>query len=145
MTDVASVLTLQDMAVGRTETVSWQVTGEEVDAFAELSGDHNPLHISGEYAKAKGFADRVAHGFLLGAKLSGLIGMRLPGEKCLLLEQSLSYPNPVYPGDLIEIRAEIRNIETEFALIELRVRASKQENGKRVTVARGTVTCQIQS
>jgi 3-hydroxybutyryl-CoA dehydratase len=71
---------LKDIVVGQAVDHVWQVTVKQIDQFALLSGDYNPLHVSAEYAVDNGYQDRVAHGFLFGAQLSGIIGMLLPGE-----------------------------------------------------------------
>lgn len=136
-------IALSDLVVGQCSQVTWHVTETELDQFAALSGDHNPLHMDADYAGDHGFAARVAHGFLLGAKLSGLIGMTLPGRRCLLLEQSLAYPNPVYPGDTVDITATVQDIHAELSLITLKVRATVQRDDARVTVGRGSATCKI--
>ena len=86
---------LKDFVVGQTVNHVWQVTIEQIDQFALLSGDHNPLHVSAKYAVDNGYQDRVAHGFLFGAQLSGIIGMLLPGERCLLLEEQLAFPEAI--------------------------------------------------
>ena len=63
---------------GTVASLVWQVETEEITAFAALSGDWNPLHVDGEYARSAGYQSEVAHGMLLGAKFSGLFGMQLP-------------------------------------------------------------------
>lgn len=143
--DKARALSFDDLEVGLCETLVWQPTADEIDEFARLSGDHNPLHMDAAYARAQGFADRVAHGYLQGAKISGMIGMRLPGERCLLLEQSIAYPNPVYPGDEVTIELKLREMREELGLVELKVKAVKIVDGKKVTTARGAITCKLLS
>ena len=86
---------LKDIVVGQTVNHIWQVTIEQIDQFSLLSGDYNPLHVSAEYAVSNGYQDRIAHGFLFGAQLSGIIGMLLPGERCLLLEEQLAFPEAI--------------------------------------------------
>ena len=100
---------LEDIAVGQVVDCVWQVTAKQIDQFSILSGDHNPLHVSTKYAMDNGYQDRVAHGFLFGAKLSGIIGMLLPGKRCLLLEEQLAFPNPIYPKDTIKLENVLIN------------------------------------
>lgn len=138
-------LSFDDLAEGLEDEVEWTVTEGEIDAFAELSGDVNPLHMDQTYARDAGYDGRVAHGFLLGAKLSGLIGTKLPGRRCLLVGQQLDYPNPIYVGDRITISGRIADRRDEFNLVTLKVRAAKSARGETVTVARGTVTCKVLS
>jgi len=140
-------LELSDIYLGQTVDYIHTVTESEIDRFAELSGDFNPLHISDNYAIDNGFKERVAHGFLLGAYISGVIGMLLPGRRCLLLDEQLSFPKPVYPGDRVTIYCVVAEIWEDLSMFEIRVRMKKKDNStnKVVTVARGKVQCQIRS
>jgi 3-hydroxybutyryl-CoA dehydratase len=139
MTEVAD-LTIDDLPAGRSEASVWQVREDEIDAFAALSGDVNPLHMDAGYARLNGFEERVAHGYLLGAKVSGFIGTRLPGRRCLLLEASMDYPNPVYAGDEVTIEGEVAEVWPDRGLVRIRIRA----HAKR-PVGRGWVLCRVLS
>lgn len=130
------------LRVGMVDEMSWTVDNALVDAFAALSGDHNPLHVDAAYARANGFPDRISHGFLLGAKVSAFIGMLTPGRRCLLLEESLAFPNPVFPGDTITLRGEVVELWPEQAMMRLKVKATKTAvTGKLVVVGRGSILC----
>ena len=130
---------LKDIVVGQAVDYVWEVTAKQIDQFALLSGDYNPLHVSTEYAVDNGYHDRVAHGFLFGAQLSGIIGMLLPGKRCLLLEEHLAFPSPIYPKDTILINCTVREIWEDLSLIELKVKAKKKmiDGREGQTVARG--------
>ena len=147
MNDTAIDNRLDELAVGDTAQTVWHVTEEEIKKFAALSGDRNPLHMDSDYARSCGFEDQLAHGLLIGAKISGVIGMQLPGKRCLLLEQKLSYPNPLYPGDCASVKVEIQTVHTELSVIELKVTVEKlSAAGAPVSkIARGKVTCKILS
>jgi 3-hydroxybutyryl-CoA dehydratase len=119
---------LKDIVVGQAVDYVWEVTAKQIDQFALLSGDYNPLHVSTEYAVDNGYHDRVAHGFLFGAQLSGIIGMLLPGKRCLLLEEHLAFPSPIYPKDTILINCTVREIWEDLSLIELKVKAKKEND-----------------
>ena len=138
---------LKDIFVGQEVDHVWQVTAKQIDQFALLSGDYNPLHVSAKYAVDNGYQDRVAHGFLFGAQLSGIIGMLLPGERCLLLEEQLAFPEPIYPKDTILINCTVKKIWEDLSLIELKVKAKKKtiDGRESQTVARGKVQCKIRS
>jgi len=138
---------LNDIVIGQTVEYIWRVTEKQIDQFALLSGDYNPLHVSAKYAVDNGYQDRVAHGFLFGAQLSGIIGMLLPGERCLLLEEQLAFPEPIYPKDTILINCTVKKIWEDLSLIELKVKAKKKtiDGREGQTVARGKVQCKIRS
>ena len=138
---------LKDIFIGQEVDHVWQVTAKQIDQFALLSGDYNPLHVSAKYAVDNGYQDRVAHGFLFGAQLSGIIGMLLPGERCLLLEEQLAFPEPIYPKDTILINCTVKKIWEDLSLIEVKVKAKKKtiDGSEGQTVARGKVQCKIRS
>ncbi len=141
----AREIAFEDLSPGVSADISWTAEVEEIEAFAELSGDRNPLHVDEVYAREHGFADRVVHGFLLGAKVSALIGMFLPGRRCLLVEESLNFSNPVYPGDEVTLSGEVVDTHTDLALVSLKIRGEKKDEGGAQSVVRGNVLCKILS
>jgi acyl dehydratase len=90
--------------IGDTAIFSVTITEALVNTFAELSGDFNPLHCNEEFAKATPFGRRVAHGMLLGAFISQLVGMHLPGTYCVYVQQNLNFRQPVFIGDTVEVK-----------------------------------------
>ena len=141
----AREIAFEDLSPGVSADISWTAEVAEIESFANLSGDRNPLHMDGAYARERGFADRVAHGFLLGAKVSALIGMFLPGRRCLLVEENLNFPNPVYPGDEVTLSGEVVDTHTDLALVSLKIRGEKKDEGGAQSVVRGNVLCKILS
>ena len=99
---------IDELPVGLETSVSWTVNTADLNAFINLSGDKNPLHINEQYAVQNGFESTVVHGFLICAKISGLIGMLLPGKRCLLVSEELEFPSPLYINDHVEICARIK-------------------------------------
>ena len=71
------------------------LTTGDIRAFAQLSGDFNPLHTDAHYAKRASFRTNIAHGMLLAGLFSRLIGMYCPARGSLYLSQSLEFRNPV--------------------------------------------------
>ena len=76
----ARALELCDLTVGQSVVVELSIDDAQLRQFAELSGDFNPLHTDDAFARSKGFRGRVVYGALIIAKISELIGMRLPGK-----------------------------------------------------------------
>ncbi|NQV72971.1 SDR family oxidoreductase [bacterium] len=77
------------------------VTEEDVQAFAELSGDRNPLHVDVGYAQETEFRGPIAHGALLLSFASRVVGMYIPGRDCLILSMKARFPQPArYPTQL---------------------------------------------
>lgn len=112
--------------VGRKAERTVSITPELMAAFIALSGDSNPLHVSDGHALARGFRGRVVHGLLLGALVSGLIGMELPGRPGVLQSVQLSFHNPCYVGDTIQIVAEVTEFfeSVQVAILQVVVRNS---------------------
>lgn len=141
----AAHVPFEDLHVGRVAELQWIVSADEIDAFATLSGDHNPLHTDAAFARAQGFPDRVAHGFLLGAKVSAFVGMLMPGRDCLLLETNLRWPQAVHARDEVTIRGEITELSSEQRIMKIKIRATKAGASKTVVVGRGWALCQSRS
>jgi len=98
------------LRVGEVAGWSHVLTDEEVDAFAALSGDDNPLHLDDDFARRQGFRGRVVHGMLLGAFLSRVLGTILPGPGVLWLSQTIRWSQAAYVQDRIEIGVEIKHL-----------------------------------
>ena len=102
---------LEDLAEGqKIETERRVVSAADIDAFCELSGDHNPLHTDDEQARAAGFAGRIAHGLLV---LSIATGLRSEEDDWAIgayLEESRRFVEPVLPGDEIHSVSEITEV-----------------------------------
>ncbi len=69
----------EDLSVGMRESLMKTVMNEDVVGFAELSGDHNPIHLSEHFAKKTRFGERIAHGLYTASLISAVLGMYLPG------------------------------------------------------------------
>ena len=92
-------------SVGETASHEVQVTAEAIDAFAELSGDDNPIHLDDAYAAETMFGGRVAHGMLSAAAVSAALAS-LPGD-IIYLEQELTFDAPVRPGEAVRAAVEV--------------------------------------
>jgi 3-hydroxybutyryl-CoA dehydratase len=132
----ASKRAFNDISLGEDVSIQIQITTEMIDRFAELSGDFSPIHISQEVARERGFADRVGHGFLTGSLISRILGMMLPGEYGLLHNVSLQFPKPVYPEDVLTVRALVKDKQDAYLLIFLDVTVTNQ---RAETVCKGKI------
>jgi 3-hydroxybutyryl-CoA dehydratase len=105
--------TLAQLAVGDEASMSRTISQADVDAFARISGDANPVHIDRRYADASFFEGRIAHGVLTAGLISAVIGMRLPGPGTIYLSQSLRWRKPVRPGDRLTATVTVKEIVAE--------------------------------
>ena len=92
-------------SVGDTAESAVTVTEETIEAYADLSGDDNPIHRDPEYASETMFGGRIAHGMLSAGPVSAALA-NLPGD-IIYLSQDLTFENPVYPGDTVTAAVEV--------------------------------------
>lgn len=100
-------LYFEDLSVGMSEAYEKQISSADVEAFAALSGDCNPIHLSDEYAAQTPFGGRIAHGIFTASLISAVIGMRLPGPGAIYMLQSLRFLAPVRIGERVRARVEV--------------------------------------
>ena len=103
----------EDLSVGMEASVSKKITEEDVLAFADLSGDINPVHLNDAFAAGTIFKRRIAHGFLTGSLFSTVLGTKLPGPGCIYLSQSLKFRAPVYIGDEVVATCRVTSLDAE--------------------------------
>jgi len=99
-----------DLRLGQSAERLFAVTDASVRAFAEVSGDHNPVHLDEAFAKRTVFRGRVAHGMLIGAHISAVLGEDLPGPGAIYLSQSLEFEQPVRIPSELKVRVEVVEI-----------------------------------
>lgn len=104
-------LFLEDLTVGQSAELARTVTGDDLVAFAAVTGDSNPVHLDEAYAASTPFGGRIAHGMLSAGYISAVIGTRLPGPGAIYVSQSLKFRRPVKIGDTVVARAEITAID----------------------------------
>jgi len=104
---MATTLATPAFTVGQSNISRLVVTDELVRAFAELSGDRNPIHLNDEVAARSRFGARIAHGAILSAMVSKSLGMDMPGMGTVYLGQTASFKLPVFIGDTVTLEATI--------------------------------------
>jgi len=110
---------LEDLSPDMEASVSKTITDEDVKAFAELSGDVNPVHLNDDFAAGTIFKKRIAHGFLTGALFSTVLGTKLPGPGCIYLSQTLKFRAPVYIGAEVVATCKVTGVDTEKGRVTL--------------------------
>ena len=122
---------LAEIDVGHTVVTQHLVTAEQEDAFIEISGDANPLHIDNDFAREHGFPNRMAHGLLVSSLMLQMLGRISSADGFMCLEQTLKYRYPVYPGDSITITGEVKQISEALDVLVVDSTITNQD-GKRV-------------
>jgi 3-hydroxybutyryl-CoA dehydratase len=102
---------IEGLALGQSVERLFLITDASVHAFADVSGDHNPVHLDDDFAKKTVFRGRVAHGMLLGAHISAVLGDDLPGPGAIYLSQTLHFEHPVRIGAEVKVLVEVVGID----------------------------------
>jgi len=121
---------MADLKVGMTEIFSRTVTAEMMEKFYEICGDENPLHLDPQFAREKGFEDRVVYGMLTASLISTLGGCYLPGKYCLIREVETKFLKPVFVGDELTVTGEVADVRPELKYLEVKVTIRNQKGEK---------------
>ncbi len=114
-------------AVGEEATLSKTIRDEEIKAFAEISGDKNPLHLDEDYARSTRFGGRIAHGMLVASLISSVLGTKLPGPGAIYLSQELRFLAPVRPGERVTARVKVTQWDRTKAHVTLSTEVVNEE------------------
>jgi acyl dehydratase len=115
-----------EFTVGESAAITRMIDDAMIRGFADVTGDHNPVHLDDEYAKASFFGGRIAHGMLVASLISEVLGTRLPGPGTIYLGQQLNFRAPVRPGDTVTVRVEIVNLDRERDRITMATTVTNQ-------------------
>ena len=108
-----------NFSVGDSAEITKTIEQADIDAFASVSGDHNPVHVDEEFAKTTRFGKRIAHGMLTASLISSVLANKLPGEGSIYLGQTLQFFAPVFPGDEITVRVTVKDIREDKPILTL--------------------------
>jgi len=133
-------MTIDEFHVGQVASLMRTISEADVMAFAELTGDFNPVHVDADAAAASPFGGRIVHGMLTASLLSTLLAMQLPGPGAIYLGQTLRFLRAVKLGDTVTARVEITAINVGKRRMALATTICN-ERGK--TVVDGEATVQL--
>ena len=126
------------LSVGDAAEISRTVTDEDVRAFAELTGDCNPVHLDEEYAAGTRFGRRIAHGMLGASLVSAVLANELPGRGTVYLSQTLRFTAPVFLGDTVTARVVVTQVREDKPIVTLETVCTNQ-HGERVVEGEAVV------
>ena len=114
-------------AVGARSTWTRTFGADDVEAFATISGDRNPLHFDADFAARTRVERLVVQGGLTTGLFNALVAERLPGPGSVFLHQEWDYPAPVYIGDTVTAEAEVIEARADKPITRLRCVARRQD------------------
>ena len=130
-------IVIEDIEIGMVRSLQKIVTDRDIELFAEVSTDRNPVHLDDAYAQDTIFGGRIAHGMLTAGLVSAVIGEQLPGHGTVYLGQSLKFLAPVRPGDMVLAEVEVTAIDYSKRRVTMETRCMVE--GKKVLVGEATV------
>jgi len=105
--------------IGDSASISKTITDRDIQAFADVTGDQNPVHLDDEYAAKTRFGRRIAHGMLSASLISAVLANELPGAGSVYLGQTLKFVKAVFPGDTVTARVTVTGIRHDKPIITL--------------------------
>jgi 3-hydroxybutyryl-CoA dehydratase len=131
--------TLDQIQEGQTYRFETTLSDADVDSFATLTGDMNYIHLKNEFARKRGFDNRLIHGAFLVGIMSRLVGMHLPGRDCLLLELRVKFRAPAYAGDRLLVEGAVMQRSGSGKAIVVKIDVSVPAAGRLVATANAVV------
>jgi 3-hydroxybutyryl-CoA dehydratase len=128
---------IEDIEMGMTRYIKKIITDRDIEQFAEISTDYNPVHLDDEYARDTIFEGRIAHGMLTAGLISAVIGEQLPGHGAIYISQNLKFLAPVRPGDLVYAEVKVVDMVIDRRRVKLDCRC--EVNSENVLVGEAMV------
>ena len=130
-------IVIEDLEIGMTRHLLKEVTDLDIELFAQVSTDRNPVHLDDAYAMDTIFEGRIAHGMLTAGLISAVIGEQRPGHGTVYMGQTLKFLAPVRPGDMVRAEVEVMAIDHAKRRVTLDCRCLV--DGKKVLVGEAVV------
>ncbi len=116
--------------LGQVYSEVFSFTQEQVIRFAEVSGDHNPVHLDADYASKTAFKKPIIHGILGISIFSKILGMNFPGEGTIYLKQDVNFKRPMYVGTSYEAILTVLEVNKDKHLAVIETKVIDKETGK---------------
>lgn len=127
------------LSIDQTYEEVFRFSQEDIQAFAQVSGDYNPVHLDAEQAANTVYKKPILHGMLGASVFSRVIGMEFPGAGTIYLEQSLQFKRPMYPDEIYRVRIRVKEVEERRHRARLETTIVNEIDGKAVLVGEAYV------
>ena len=114
--------------LGERASRSLLIDERHVGLYVQLTGDHNPIHLSEEYARKTLFKRTIIHEGITTGLVSTLIAEELPGPGSVFFHADWSFQNPVHVGDTITAEAEVMSVHHQKPVVVLRTSVYNQDD-----------------
>ena len=135
--------TFEELEVGMEASFARTIAKADIIAFADITGDKNPIHLDSRYAAKTIFKKTIAHGMLTAGYISAVFGMELPGPGAIYVSQTLNFRAPVREGD--RVVAIVRVVELYPTKRRARFECVCSVNGKPVLEGEAVLMLPAQS
>jgi acyl dehydratase len=115
------------LSVGQRARRTQTVTAKDVELYAQITGDRNPLHFDAAFAARTRFGRLVAQGGIASGMLNALVAMDMPGPGTVFLSQTLTYKAPTYLGDTLTAEIEVLSVKPDKPVCQLRATITNQD------------------
>ena len=129
---------MPSVQVGDSHTITKQITAYDIETFADLVGDHNPIHLDETYASTTRFGRRIAHGMISAGLISASVANGWPGA--IYLSQTLEFRAPVYLGDTVTAKATVTAVRADKPVVTYRTVCYNQDEA---LVLEGEAVCLV--
>lgn len=116
-----------EYTIGDSYSRSKTFTDDDIKRFADVTGDHNPVHLDEDYAATTMFGRRIAHGMLTASLISAVLANDFPGNGTIYLGQELKFKKPVFINDTITCTVTLTAINAERRILTLETVCTNQD------------------
>ena len=130
---------LEELSIGMTSSYEKTITANDIEAFAAVTGDTNPVHLDADYAATRPFKARIAHGMMSAGLISTVLGTQMPGPGCIYLDQQIKFKAPVFINDTLVAIATVEDINQRRGRVSLKTQCFVNDK----LVADGTASMMV--
>jgi len=112
---------------GETAELIKTVTQSDIENFADLVGDQNPVHVNPDFARKTRFGRPIAHGMWGLSLISAVLGTKLPGPGTIYLSQTVKFKAPVFPGDTLTAKVKVLEVRQDKPIVKLETTCENQK------------------